>query len=131
MGINNTTLLIRGKEDINMELQAYTTITTTYTNSGDRITAKSSNTKDRILSKFDSKDRPLPQFHASAQKFAETHKLRIFACGEILGGYIWLCDNFNGLPEKSDLTVTVLERQVRPYLEVSDSKQPLSKEVVL
>jgi len=81
------------------EIYPHTTITTILTGSG-KIVTKSSNRQDRILSKMNHQDRPFPQFQSAAEAFATKYRLQIVACGNILGGYIWLC---NHLPEKPHL----------------------------
>lgn len=78
-----------------IEIEPHTTITTILTGSG-KIVTKSSDRLDRIWSKMNPKDRPFPQFQSAAEAFAAKYRLQIFACGNILCGYIWLC---NYLPE--------------------------------
>lgn len=78
------------------ELEPRTTITTILT-ANDRISTKLSCSSDKILSGFNRKERELPQFQVAAEEFAAKHGFRVFACGEIVAGYIWLCER---LPEK-------------------------------
>lgn len=69
----------------------HTTITTILARNG-KIITKSKSLSDIVLSEVNTKERLFPQFLAAAQEFAKKHHFVIFARGEIIGGYIWLCD---------------------------------------